>query len=388
MDLALPGDDDARRSAVRSWLEAHPEPTGRQLAEAGYVAPHWPAPWGLGADPIHQLIIDDELRRARVRRPDNAIGIGWAGPTIIHAGTEEQKERYLLPMLAGEEIWCQLFSEPDAGSDLANLSTRATRDGDTYVVNGQKIWTSYAHRAAFGILICRTDPDVAKHQGITYLICPMDAPGLTIRPIVEMTGDHNFNEVFFDEVRIPVANRVGDENAGWALAKVTLGNERVSLSGEGALWGRGPSADDLLDLVRRSGGSSDPLMRQRLAQLYIRSETLRLIRLRTLVAALAGRPPGPEASLRKALADEHGQEIMGLAKDLCGASGMLAAATPYGDANPIWPYGYLFAPALTVGGGTAQVQRNIIAERVLGLPHEPDVEVGKSWAEARSAARA
>ncbi len=388
MDLALPGDDDARRSAVRSWLEAHPEPTGRQLAEAGYVAPHWPAPWGLGADPIHQLIIDDELRRARVRRPDNAIGIGWAGPTIIHAGTEEQKERYLLPMLAGEEIWCQLFSEPDAGSDLANLSTRATRDGDTYVVNGQKIWTSYAHRAAFGILICRTDPDVAKHQGITYLICPMDAPGLTIRPIVEMTGDHNFNEVFFDEVRIPVANRVGDENAGWALAKVTLGNERVSLSGEGALWGRGPSADDLLELVRRSGGSSDPLMRQRLAQLYIRSETLRLIRLRTLVAALAGRPPGPEASLRKALADEHGQEIMGLAKDLCGASGMLAAATPYGDANPIWPYGYLFAPALTVGGGTAQVQRNIIAERVLGLPHEPDVEVGKSWAEARSAARA
>jgi alkylation response protein AidB-like acyl-CoA dehydrogenase len=388
MDLSLPGDEDDRRSAVRSWLEAHPEPTGRQLAEAGYVAPHWPAPWGLGADPIHQLIIDDELRRARVRRPDNAIGIGWAGPTIIHAGTEEQKERYLLPLLAGEEIWCQLFSEPDAGSDLANLSTRATRDGDTYVVNGQKIWTSYAHRAAFGILICRTDPDVAKHQGITYLICAMDTPGLTVRPIVEMTGEHNFNEVFFDEVRIPVGNRVGDENAGWALAKVTLGNERVSLSGEGALWGRGPSADDLLDLVRRSGGSSDPLMRQRLAQLYIRSETLRLIRLRTLVATLAGRPPGPEASLRKALADEHGQEIMTLAKDLCGASGMLATATPCGDANPVWPYGYLFAPALTVGGGTAQVQRNIIAERVLGLPHEPDVEVGKSWAGARSATRA
>jgi alkylation response protein AidB-like acyl-CoA dehydrogenase len=387
MDLSLPGDDDPRRRSVRAWLQAHPSPSGRQLAEAGYVAPHWPHPWGLGADPIHQLIIDEELRGAGVRRPDNPIAIGWAGPTIIHAGTEQQKDRYLLPLLAGQEIWCQLFSEPDAGSDLANLSTRAQRDGDTYVVNGQKIWTSYAHIAKFGILICRTDPDVGKHQGITYLICPMDAPGVTVRPIVEMTGVHNFNEVFLDDVHIPVANRVGDENAGWGLAKVTLGNERVSLSGEGALWGRGPTADDLLALVRRAGGCPDPLLRQRLAQLYIHAETLRLIRLRTLAAALAGRNPGAEASLRKALADDHGQEIMGLAKDLCGAAGMLAGATPFGDPNPVWAYGYLFAPALTIGGGTSEVQRNIIAERVLGLPHEPDVEVGKSWAEARVAAR-
>jgi alkylation response protein AidB-like acyl-CoA dehydrogenase len=212
----------------------------------------------------------------------------------------------------------------------------------------------------------------------------MDDPGLTVRPIVEMTGAHNFNEVFLDDVRIPVANRVGDENAGWALAKVTLGNERVSLSGEGALWGRGPTANDLVELVRRSGGCNDPILRQRLARLYIHSETLRLIRLRTLAAALAGRTPGAEASLRKALADDHGQEIMALAKDLCGAAGLLGDATPFGDPNPTWPYGYLFAPALTIGGGTSQVQRNIIAERVLGLPHEPDVEAGKSWAEARS----
>jgi alkylation response protein AidB-like acyl-CoA dehydrogenase len=289
-----------------------------------------------------------------------------------------------LPLLAGEEIWCQLFSEPGAGSDLANLSTRAVRDGDTYVVNGQKVWTSYAHAAAFGILICRTDPDVPKHQGITYLICPMDAPGVTVRPIIEMTGAHNFNEVFFDEVRLPVANRVGDENAGWGLAKVTLGNERVSLSGEGALWGRGPTASDLVDVVRSSGGCADPVLRQRLAQLYIHAAILNQVRLRTLAATIAGRQPGPEASLRKALADDHGQEIMGLAKDLCGAAGMLADAGPYDDPNPIWGYGYLFAPALTIGGGTSEVQRNIIAERVLGLPHEPDVEVGKSWAEARS----
>jgi alkylation response protein AidB-like acyl-CoA dehydrogenase len=384
VDLSLPGEDDPRRVAVREWLSTHPSPSGRDLAAAGYVAPHWPRPWGLAADPIHQLIIDDELRRHRVRRPDNAIGIGWAGPTIIHAGTEEQKERYLLPLLAGEEIWCQLFSEPGAGSDLANLSTRATLDGDTYVVNGQKVWTSYAHTAAFGILICRTNPDAPKHQGVTYLICPMDAPGVTIRPIIEMTGAHNFNEVFLDEVRIPVANRVGEQNAGWALAKVTLGNERVSLSGEGALWGRGPSADDLISVVRQAGGCTDPVMRQRLAQLFVHSEVLRQIRLRTLAAAIAGRPPGAEASVRKALADDHGQEIMGLAKDLCGAAGMLAAATPYGDADPVWAYGYLFAPALTIGGGTSEVQRNIIAERVLGLPHDLDVDAGKSWAETRS----
>jgi alkylation response protein AidB-like acyl-CoA dehydrogenase len=383
MDLALPGADDPRRRAVRAWLDAHPSPTGRQLAEAGYVAPHWPEPWGRSADPIHQLVIDDELRRSGVRRPDNPIGIGWAGPTIIHSGTKEQQDRYLLPLLAGEEIWCQLFSEPDAGSDLANLSTRAVRDGDTYVVSGQKIWTSFAHVAAFGILICRTDPGAPKHRGITYLICPMDAPGITVRPIVEMTGAHNFNEVFLDEVRIGVANRVGDENAGWALAKVTLSNERVSLSGEGALWGRGPTAHDLLDLVRGAGGCSDPVLRQRLARLYSHAETLRSIRLRALAAALAGRAPGAEASLSKALADAHGQEIMGLAKDLCGAGGMLNDAGPFAP-NPLWAYGYLFAPALTIGGGTSEVQRNIIAERVLGFPHEPDVEGIRSWAEAHS----
>jgi alkylation response protein AidB-like acyl-CoA dehydrogenase len=209
----------------------------------------------------------------------------------------------------------------------------------------------------------------------------MDAPGVTIRPIIEMTGAHNFNEVFFDEVRIPLANRVGEENGGWALAKVTLGNERVSLSGEGAIWGRGPTAGDLIELVRASGGCADAVLRQRLAQLYIHAEALRLIRLRTLASQIAGRPPGAEASLRKALADDHGKEIMELAKDLSGAAGMLSGTGPYGDPNFIWSYGYLFAPALTIGGGTAEVQRNIIGERVLGLPHEIDVEVGKTWAE-------
>ena len=188
MDFDLPPDDDPRRTEIRAWLAGHPAPSGRDLAEAGLVAPHWPRPWGLDADPVHQLLVDDELRRAGVRRPVNPIGIGWAGPTILHAGTDEQKDRYLTPLLAGEEMWCQLFSEPGAGSDLAALGTRAVRDGDEWVVTGQKIWTSLAQFATFGILIARTDPDVGKHNGISYFVCPMDAPGITIRPIIEMTG--------------------------------------------------------------------------------------------------------------------------------------------------------------------------------------------------------
>lgn len=383
MDFELPGEDDPRRREVRSWLAEHPAPTGRQLAEAGLVAPHWPRPWGLDADPVTQLIVDDELRRAGLSRPVNPIGIGWAGPTILHAGTAEQRERHLMALLAGEDIWCQLFSEPGAGSDLASLSTRAVRDGDVYLVNGQKIWTSLAHVARFGILIARTDGSRAKHEGITYLICPMDLPGITIRPIVEMTGAHSFNEVFFDDVRVPVANRVGAEGDGWRLAKVTLSNERVSLSGEGALWGRGPTAGDLLELVRRHGGMHDALLRQRLAALYMEAEVLRLIRLRTVSAAVQRREPGPEASVRKALADEHGQHIMAMAKQLTGAAGMLEDRGPLGTPVALWHYGYLFSPALTVGGGTAQVQRNIIAERVLGLPHDVDVEAGRTWAELR-----
>ena len=370
MQVNLPGEDDSRRVAVRQWADAHPSPSGRQLAEAGYVAPHWPRPWGLDADPVHQLLVEDELRRAGIRRPENTIGIGWAGPTIIHAGTEAQKNRYLFPLLAGEEIWCQLFSEPGAGSDLASISTRAVRDGDTYVVTGQKVWTSFAHVAAFGILIARTDPDAERHHGISYFICPMGSPGITVRPIVEMTGAHNFNEVFLDDVRIPAANLVGEENAGWGLARVTLANERVSLSGEGALWGRGPTATDLLSIVRQRGRCADPLMRQRLAQLFIEAETLRMIRLRTLSAAIAGRPPGPEASLRKALADAHGQHVMGVAKDLAGAAGMVDGTGPCGTDDPVWSYGFLFAPALTIGGGTAEVQRDIVAERLLGLPKD------------------
>jgi alkylation response protein AidB-like acyl-CoA dehydrogenase len=404
MDFVLPGDDDPRRVAVRDWLAANPAPSGRQLAEAGLVAPHWPAPWGIGADPIHQLIIDEELSRARVRRPTNPIGIGWAGPTILFAGTESQKDRYLFPLLSGEEFWCQLFSEPGSGSDLASLGTRAVRDGDEFVVNGQKIWTSGAQYAKFGILIARTDPDVAKHKGISYFVCPMDAPGIEIRPITEMTGGHTFNEVFFTDVRIPAANLVGDLHDGWRLAKVTLGNERVSLSTGGVLWGNGPTAMELIDSIRdhHPDGVADPHLRQRIAEVYIEHTLLDLIRLRTVTAAVKGQQPGPEASIRKILADEHGQHVMALARDLVGASAMLTggdgseAFVPGTDTkglgpdkpaggllHPGWYDGFMFSQALTIGGGTGDVQRNIVAERVLGLPHDVDVAKGLSWSEAQ-----
>jgi alkylation response protein AidB-like acyl-CoA dehydrogenase len=201
----------------------------------------------------------------------------------------------------------------------------------------------------------------------------MDAPGITVRPIIEMTGAHTFNEVFLDEVRLPAGSLVGEEGQGWSLAKVTLANERVSLSSGGALWGQGPTAADLIALVRDGGGVADPLLRQRVAHLHTESEVLRLIRLRTVSAAIRGEAPGPEASIRKVLADEHGQHVFGLAKDLAGAGGMLADAGPLDGPTGPWHHGFLFAPALTIGGGTGEVQRNIIAERVLGLPLEPEV---------------
>ena len=366
----LPGEDDPRRQTIRQWLADHPNASPRVLAESGYVAPHWPEPYGLDADPLLQLIVDDEFKRAGVARPSNPIGIGWAGPTILFAGTDEQKKRYLSPMLAAEEIWCQLFSEPQSGSDLASLGTKAVRDGDEWVINGQKIWTSGAHESQFGILIARTDSSLPKHRGITYFICPMDAPGIEIRGITSMAGAASFNEVFFTDVRIPHANVVGEVNDGWRLAKVTLGNERVSLSSGGVLWGMGPSAADLVSIVRRDGGVNDAMLRQRVAALYTEHVILELIRARTLTARLRGEQPGPEASIRKIIADEHGQRTMMLARDLIGADAMLIS--PAHDSSTLnsrsWYSGFMFSRALTIGGGTGEVQRNIIGEKVLGLP--------------------
>jgi alkylation response protein AidB-like acyl-CoA dehydrogenase len=377
MEFDLPPEAEQFRDDVRGFLAEH-APDGRypadfvsRLARAGYAAPHWPKPWGLDAGPVQQLVVDAELRAAGAPKALNPIGIGWAGPTLLVAGTDEQLGRYLPGILDGSEFWCQLFSEPGSGSDLASLSTRAVRDGDEYVVNGQKIWTTFAHAARYGILLARTSPEAEPHKGISYFVVDMRTPGITIRPIRQMDGRADFNEVFLDDVRIPAENLVGEENDGWRLAKVTLGNERVSLSGEGALWGMGPTANDLLDVVRAHGGTPDPALRQRLADLHIEAEVLRLIRLRTVSAKVRGLEPGPEASVRKALADEHGQKVMALAVDLAGTHGLLADRGPFASETDMWATGYLYSRALTIGGGTSEVQRNIIAERVLGLPRDP-----------------
>ncbi len=373
MDFRLPGADDPRRAEVRAWLADHPHPTPRQLVEAGYVVPHWPRPWGRDADPISQLVIDEEFRKARVFIPANPIGVGWAGPTLVAAGTPEQQRRYLPPLLAAEEMWCQLFSEPGAGSDLAGVATRAVRDGDEFVVNGQKIWTSYSQFAKFGILLARTNPDAPKHQGITYFICPMDAPGVEVRPIIEMTGNASFSEVFLTDVRIPAENVVGEVDDGWRLARLTLANERVSLSSGGALWGMGPRVRDLVGIARDRPGALGPHQRDELVRLHIEGEILRLLNLRAISALAAGREPGPEASVKKIAADEHGQRLMNLAKDTAGPAGMIADGGPLGAPAGEWHWGFLFSRALTIGGGTGQVLRNIVGERLLGLPREPAV---------------
>ena len=385
MQLDLPPEAEAARAAVRAFLtetlgaDGRPPPDWfERLAKAGYTAPHWPPPWGRGASPAEQLAIDEELRRAGVGRPENPIGIGWAGPTLVMAGTGEQQQRWLPGLLDGSEVWCQLFSEPGAGSDLASLSTAAVRDGDEWVVTGQKIWTSLARQARYGILLARTDPAASRHRGISYFVLDMRSPGVEIRPIRQMNGGADFNEVFLDDVRVPAGNLVGAEGDGWRLARMTLGNERVALSEEGALWGRGPTVGGIVEAVRAAGRVPlDPVSRQRLVAIWVEGEILRILRLRT-VAALVGRAsggpaePGPEASVRKAISDRHGQKLFELAVDLCGAEGMLTRENPPHLPGPFpWSAGFLFSPALTIGGGTAEVQRNIIAERVLGLPRDP-----------------
>jgi len=364
---------------VRAWLAAHPDPDGRTLAAAGLVAPHWPPPWGLGADPERQLVVDEELRRAGITLPDNPIGIGWAGPTILAGGTAAQQERWLPGILDGSAFWCQLFSEPDAGSDLASLRTSAVRDAareatdrqDAYVVQGQKIWSTWANRADWGILLARTDAAAPKHRGISYFVVDMRSPGIEVRPIVEMTGGNHFNEVFLEDVRVPAANLVGEENGGWALAKVTLANERVSLSEGGVLWGMGPETGALFSLIGEEGGTADPVLRQRAATVRTGQLVQDALRHRVFEEVRRGRDPGPVASIKKTLADVHGQDVTALAKDLGGAAGMLGVQSADAEHVDEWHWAYLFSRALTIGGGTSEIQRNIIGERLLGLPREP-----------------
>jgi alkylation response protein AidB-like acyl-CoA dehydrogenase len=335
----------------------------RALVDAGLVVPHWPRPWGRDAGAVEQVVIDEELAAAGIVRPH--IGIGaWALPPIIARGTPDQLDRWVDPTLMGELHWCQLFSEPGAGSDLASLSTRAERTDGGWLLNGQKVWTSMAREADWGICLARTDASVPKHAGITYFIVDMRAAGLDIRPLRELTGAAMFNEVFFDDVAVPDDCVIGDVNGGWALARMTLANERVSMS-SGSTFGIG--VESLLRLAGRLGPTLTPALAVRLGGLLVEAQSLRLMTHRATLAALAGTDPGPQASLRKLLGAEHEQRVQELGLAMLGPEG----ATMDGSAGR-WTQGMLATRCLTVAGGTSEVQRNVIGERLLGLPRDPE----------------
>ena len=290
---------------------------------------------------------------------------------IYAYGTDAQRDKYLPKLATGEWVGCFGLTEPDAGSDLASLRTSAERDGDHYVVNGQKIWSTWANRSQWGILLARTDATVAKHQGISYFVVDMATPGVEVRKIIEMTGGNHFNETFFNEVRIPVENRIGAEGSGWRLATVTLGNERVALSEGGVLWGMGPTFGECMDEIRRRSAAGTPVSRQQAAKVYSDGFVTNLLTQKIVDAMLRGEDPSPFASIRKAKADANAQALLDLIFDLAGPAGMLGIQNEEAETTDPWHWAYLFSRALTIGGGTSEIQRNIIGERLLGLPREP-----------------
>jgi alkylation response protein AidB-like acyl-CoA dehydrogenase len=336
------------------------------VAEAGLIMPHWPAPWGRGASPLEQLVIDEELAAAGVLRPHLAVG-AWALPTLIAHGTEEQQERWVRPTLHGRLNWCQLFSEPGAGSDLAALSTKAERVEGGWVLNGQKVWTSLAQTADFGICLARSDPDAAKHAGITYFIVDMHAEGIDIRPLRELTGAAMFNEVFFNDVFVPDDAVVGLPGDGWRIGRTTLANERVSMS-SGASFGNG--VESLIRTVARRSERSEPApasLEGRLGHLIAEAQSVALLGHRSTLRTLSGVDPGSGSSVRKLLGVEHEQRVQEMGMVLYGADG----AVLDGKAQR-WEEGFLSTRCLTIAGGTSEVQRNVIAERILGQPRDPE----------------
>ena len=375
-ELLSKTDPDEQRAILRSWISENPDPTPQLLSSAGLVAPHWPKPWGLDAGPHLQLLIAEELEAANIEITTEQFGIGWAGPTIVAGGSQEQQERWLPGILDGSEAWCQLFSEPDSGSDLASLRTTAVRDGDHYVINGQKIWSTYANKSKWAILLARTNTEVPKHRGISYFILDMATPGIEVRKIIEMTGGNHFNETFLDEVRIPVENRIGEEGDGWRLATVTLGNERVSLSEGGLLWGMGPTFAECMEEIKQRGAGDHPVTRDRATKVYIEGFINELLTQKIVDAIVRGDDPSPFASIRKAKVDINNQNILELLVDLLGPEGMVGLQSEESEHTDPWHWAFLFSRALTIGGGTSEIQRNIIGERLLGLPREPKPQSG------------
>jgi alkylation response protein AidB-like acyl-CoA dehydrogenase len=350
---------------VAELVAAEPTDRRRKLVEAGLVAPHWPAPWGRDAGAVEQVVIDEALAAAGIDRPHLGVG-AWVLPVLISCATPDQQQRWVGPTLLGDIMWCQLFSEPGAGSDLASLSMRAERVHGGWELTGQKVWTSMAHVSDWGICLARTDPGASKHDGITYFVVDMRSPGLEVRPLRELTGAALFNEVFFDSVFVPDDCVVGEVNRGWGIARMTLANERVSIS-SGATFGTGVEA--LVRMAARQVAGVPVGTSLRMGSLLAEAQSLRLMAHRSALLALAGSDPGPAASLRKLLGAEHEQRVQELGLVMTGPEGAVTEAWA-----GRWSQGTLATRCLTIAGGTSEVQRNVIGERILGLPRDPEPE--------------
>jgi len=396
VDFTLTPEQEAFRSRVRAWLKAHmpqewtsrvmassdvPRPEAydflrdwqRKLYEAGFIGLTWPREYGgRGLTFMEELILHEEMALAKAPPILNILGVGMAGPTIIAYGTEEQKQRYPAKILSCEEIWCQGYSEPNAGSDLASLQTRAVKDGDHWVINGQKVWTSLAHISDWMMLLARTDPDAPRHKGITYFLLDMHAPGVTVKPLRQITGDPEFNEVFFDNVRVHESQVLGGVNNGWQVGLTTLMYERLAL-GFGLQVRLRIALDGLVELARRMEKhgralTKDPVMRQKLAQLWIDTECLKYTGARAITKLLRGEMPGPEASTGKMIWVDTHQRLQELAMEIEGPYSQLMRGSDVAVEGAVWQYTFLRSRANSIEGGTTEVQKNIIGERLLGLP--------------------
>jgi alkylation response protein AidB-like acyl-CoA dehydrogenase len=375
VDLTFTESQLAFRDELRAWFAANPPgeaPDGdaarnawardwqRRLHEGGWAGVHWPREYGgRGATLSETAIFFEELGRARAPLPANVLGLLLGGPTIMVWGTDEQKDRYLEPILSAEEIWCQGFSEPDAGSDLASLKTRAIADGDDWVVTGQKVWTSGAQHSKWCMLVARTDADVPKHKGLTYFLMDMEQDAVQVRPLRQITGEAEFNELFIEEARIPGGNVVGGVGNGWRVALTTLMNERAGLAFFLQVRLR-QNLDALLDRAGESGALEDPVLADALADLHVRTELLRLLAWKGLSAIERYGQPGPEGSLTKWLWSDTNQRLSRLAADVVGPEALTAGTR--------WAYELLRAPGNSIEGGTTEILKNIVAERVMGLP--------------------
>lgn len=392
--------DEQFRARLRAFLTEHhpgrrPKGSGERLVwqkqwlatlfDAGYAGPSWPREYGgMDLSFAHQVIYQEEYARARVPRP-LGTGLGIAAPTIIKYGSPEQKETFLRPMLRGDKVWAQGYSEPEAGSDLPALRTTARREGGgpddpgaEYVVNGQKVWNSAADIADILFTLVRTGPPGSRQDGISYLLIDAHAPGVSVRPLRDLTGDAHFCEIFFTDVRVPVANRIGTENGGWPLVRTSLGHERAAgAMNQAALYRR--VLDELIELARERGATADPLIRDRLADFEMRVRIMRLTGMRTIADIMAKGEPGPASSTSRLFIVTFEQELHEFAVDLLGAYGILDRNDPHAVQRGRWVWGFLRTRASSIGAGTTEIQRNTIAEQVLGLPRDPSMPTaGKS----------